>query len=473
MADLSALGNFKGVMLCNRPAQIPGSLQTVVGPTATSGPTRPAFVSAVVPDSQLGLPPIRHSRVATQSSRLSQKHRSEDVTWRHKKWLGEFQERRQAISSVVQQKAAEQAARRQRFAQRNQLMRDTIRGIKTLDAPAEDKAVAIEAALSHRPAFVPTEYVDVSQQYPAGAPRMPKREREQEEEKEQSFAEASPVFISSPAAAPLASNSNAAVSASPSAPQSHRSHKASKAPSKPGWARTAAEDDDLLDAEAEDLLSFVGGLDYEKYIEDMEVREAIQFVADRVKGLEASKQTAEALEAERQKLIAAGELEEVWVPDTSQPPDAEGNPVLKKIVRRVRRQKQALTLAREDGEEWDVATGAQDDAQTERSEASALSKAVLDSNRNMRNIHSSASVRAMMDKEAKTASAAPGTTLVSGTTLRRSQLALAQGQGSLGAIHEQPLQPPTITTVHEIEGGKRAKGPDPSNLPFLYRHPGI
>lgn len=29
--DMATMGNFKGVMLCNRPAQIPGSLQTVVG----------------------------------------------------------------------------------------------------------------------------------------------------------------------------------------------------------------------------------------------------------------------------------------------------------------------------------------------------------------------------------------------------------------------------------------------------------
>ena len=29
--DMATMGNFKGVMLCNRPAQIPGSLQTMVG----------------------------------------------------------------------------------------------------------------------------------------------------------------------------------------------------------------------------------------------------------------------------------------------------------------------------------------------------------------------------------------------------------------------------------------------------------
>lgn len=318
-------------------------------------------------------------------------------------------------------------------------MRDAIRGIRHGPGDKEEKAQAIEAALNNK--NIPTEYVDVSQQYPSGAPHPPQVES----------------YVDADEAA-------AAVNTNTTGSNTQRSNatatkKAPKQSAKPGWARTASEDDDFLDAEADSLLNFAAGLDYQRYIDDLEVREAIKFVQDRVKNLEESKQSAEAEEEERARLIAAGELEEVYVVDPDAGEDENGEPKMKKIVRRVKKNRQPIQVMM--NEEWNASVQAGEGAVTDRSaQQDQLTKTVLDSNRAMRNIHSSASVRAIMDKEGKAGAASvPVTVGNSGaTSLRR-----AGGDSQ---------RPPVITTIYEKDAAA-TKGPNPSNLPFLYRHPGI
>lgn len=473
--DLGSLGNFKGVMLCNRPAQIPGSLQTLVGPSSggvySSHPSRPAFVSAVVAEDTLGLPPVRHARVQAIPRRES-KVKSDDVTWRHKKWLTEFQERRIQIQQTMQERVQQHQERAKRFTEKSQAMRDAIRGIQSSTTDRDEKASAIEKVLlnplsssdddsSIKRRFVPTEYVDVSQQYPAGAPLPVPRNATDEEIGELN---ALPADVAA-AAVTAAIGSSAPAASSNSFSAGARGGK--KIASKPGWARTSAEADAHLDAEADELLEFANGLDYDKYMDDLEVREAIRFVKERVKGLEESKQTEEAEQQERERLIAAGELEEVWVVDDSQPVDSEGKPHLKKIIRRTKRQqRQALNM------EGVSAPGeGQNEVQSERdrhNQQDVLAKTLLDSNRNLRNIHSSASVRAIVEQQ-QNQQPVVGT---SATTLRRSALrAVAEGGVELDAT-SSPQQAPVITTIYEKDSLVN-KGVNPSNLPFLYRHPGI
>ena len=441
-------------------------LLAAFSPTSSSGPTRPAFVSSVVPDGQLGLPPVRG---APRPAPVLPSKES-DVTWRHKKWLSDFGERRGSIQATMEARVAEQAERARRFAERSQAMRDAIRGIKA-EGDASDrasKARAIEQALGiTKPKYVPTEYVEVSQQYPTGAPVL--HDARQDDEPQQSPA---PASYTPSAAAP------SATPAQPAASRSSKSKAASAgalAGAKPSWARTAAEDDEFLEMEADSLLDFASGLDYQSYIDDLEVREALRFVQARVAGLEASKQTAEAVAQEQAKMIAAGELEEVWVVDESQPADPNtGQPAVKRIVRRTKRaQKQALTMADQpDAAAWNSSTAAGgEDQLTERdrlAQQEALSRNLLDSNRNLRNIHSSASVRAIMEKESGSGGGltrASSNAAGGAATLRRSQ------QQQLASVSE-PVQPPVITTIYERDH-KGPPGLNPSNLPYLYRHPGI
>jgi hypothetical protein len=52
---------------------------------------------------------------------------------------------------------------------------------------------------------------------------------------------------------------------------------------KPAWARTEAQQEEDKEAEIDSLLEFAYELDYEKYMEDYEVRQALAIIKDRVR----------------------------------------------------------------------------------------------------------------------------------------------------------------------------------------------
>jgi len=56
-----------------------------------------------------------------------------------------------------------------------------------------------------------------------------------------------------------------------------------KGAAKPAWAMTQKEQEDIHEQEVDDLLEFAYELDYEKYMEDLEVRQALALIKDRVK----------------------------------------------------------------------------------------------------------------------------------------------------------------------------------------------
>ena len=56
-------------------------------------------------------------------------------------------------------------------------------------------------------------------------------------------------------------------------------------PAKPAWAQTEAQMEDAKEAEIDELLEFAYELDYEKYMEDYEVRQALAIIKDRVNEL--------------------------------------------------------------------------------------------------------------------------------------------------------------------------------------------
>ena len=66
--------------------------------------------------------------------------------------------------------------------------------------------------------------------------------------------------------------------------QSKASKKSSKkgGPQKPAWAQTEKQIEENKEAEIDELLEFAYELDYEKYMEDYEVRQALAIIKDRV-----------------------------------------------------------------------------------------------------------------------------------------------------------------------------------------------
>ena len=62
-----------------------------------------------------------------------------------------------------------------------------------------------------------------------------------------------------------------------------KSGKSSKKSQKPAWATTEKEQEDNKEAEIDNLLEFAYDLDYDKFMEDFEIRQAFAIIQDRVK----------------------------------------------------------------------------------------------------------------------------------------------------------------------------------------------
>lgn len=84
-----------------------------------------------------------------------------------------------------------------------------------------------------------------------------------------------------------------------SVPKSKKSKKSEAA--KPAWAKTEAQIEDAKEAEIDDLLEFAYELDYEKYMEDEEVRLALGAIKSRVDKMTADKDWQENMAEEWNK----------------------------------------------------------------------------------------------------------------------------------------------------------------------------
>ena len=94
------------------------------------------------------------------------------------------------------------------------------------------------------------------------------------------FAEAPPSVQSRPKALTAAN-----LDAETKSQKSAANKKGKKGPQKPAWAQTEGQLEEAKEAEIDDLLEFAYELDYEKYMEDYEVRQAIAIIKDRVNEL--------------------------------------------------------------------------------------------------------------------------------------------------------------------------------------------
>lgn len=82
------------------------------------------------------------------------------------------------------------------------------------------------------------------------------------------------------------------------------SKKGKKAAAKPAWAMTEKMQEEAKEAEIDDLLEFAYELDYEKYMEDAEVRMALAVIKDRVGSLAKEEDFKENVEGAYQRAEA-------------------------------------------------------------------------------------------------------------------------------------------------------------------------
>eukprot|EP00283_Hemiselmis_rufescens_P006869 CAMPEP_0173419114 /NCGR_PEP_ID=MMETSP1357-20121228/1073_1 /TAXON_ID=77926 /ORGANISM="Hemiselmis rufescens, Strain PCC563" /LENGTH=262 /DNA_ID=CAMNT_0014381703 /DNA_START=50 /DNA_END=835 /DNA_ORIENTATION=- len=228
------ISNYKGVMLCDRPAT-----KAVGGGrgTYTEGGGQMPFAAAVGPGSKyeaLGLNPSREHRAAKLASDNKTRARdNNDFLSKHRRWLSELNKQRQRKATEDEQAVGMAVEKTRRFKEYAAKLRANIRDAKR--EHAEGGGGLDDYLSSDRGTARP--HTDGGSKKKGGGGGKPS--------------------------------------------------------SKPAWALTEEGLEDRELEEADDLVNFASGLDFDKYIEDYEVRNAIAAVKDRIAELAKARPRAE------------------------------------------------------------------------------------------------------------------------------------------------------------------------------------
>ena len=378
MADLesnmpkASIGNYKGVMLCNRPNEF-GQVQKA------ERQGKPPFISRVDPKDKIGLNPSKKVVVVQQK-----KKDSNSILTRHKKYLRMLQEKK--IIEKVEKENNENAKQETFKKVRDQTakQRQKIMDIKNDDQNSPDKDSSPQE-----------ETVKVA--------KLTKENLQKNDEQ-------------------LSSKNKA-------------SKKADKA--KPLWAKTEDQLKQEQDQEIDDLIEFAYDLDYEKYMEDLEVRQALALIKERVDEIKKDNEW-------RQKAT------EEWNQNEGVNDDAKSATSYKTGMSgksKISKKSEIMNeLKREEDkkDDWDSSTQAERKKQSiEEKLASKLADQILELNPNLKGIHSKTSMKRMLEKEA-------------------ARQLIANDGGN--------YQGPKVAVVKDREMNRDVQA---SNLPYLHKNPAI
>mmetsp|Transcript_16583 Transcript_16583/g.24951 ORF Transcript_16583/g.24951 Transcript_16583/m.24951 type:complete len:370 (+) Transcript_16583:51-1160(+) len=340
------VGNYKGVMLCNRP--FAGSVGSNV--KNGGGTEKNSFSTGVVPES-IGM----NVSISNLERKYPKRKKKETALTKHRKWLAELQRTKDRLESQYEEEVMKTQQTKQKFAEKEAQMRQIAKNAHASDAKASSSASV--------------------------------RAEDKSESK------------------------------TTSAPPSVAEHKVSKPKTKiprPAWALTEDAAESALDEkemeDEDELISFAKGLDFDKYIDDLEVHTMMERVKNRIAQLEREAESEKQREDEAEERAALRMMLEA---------KGEGNG--------------SMLDAEEKGDETDAAYLA--------------AKEILSEAGDLKGVHSTKSVAAMYrqskDKDAK--------------------------DGGDGKVVNQPI----IVKHEETDGARLENKKNPSNLPYIHRNPAV
>eukprot|EP00933_Yihiella_yeosuensis_P041398 TRINITY_DN35786_c0_g1_i1.p1 TRINITY_DN35786_c0_g1~~TRINITY_DN35786_c0_g1_i1.p1 ORF type:complete len:419 (+),score=123.64 TRINITY_DN35786_c0_g1_i1:43-1299(+) len=349
---ISGLGNYKGVMLCNRPGD--NSSFTGAASGEASEPFR-SMISATYGD-QLGLTPCRDFVPTVKKRGPSAALR------RHVRWLKELENQmREDRTQEAVENEEEQIRRaklKETFDGHREAVREMMKARDDENRKAEEERKATKAA-----------------------------EREA----------ALSLSVPPPPGSTLP----------PSAAAESAASKPKKKAAKPLWAMSEKEKDNFEEEEADDLINFAENLDYEKYVGDLEFREGLQAVKDR-----AGKLKKEQI-AFKEELLANfnASMEEAGDEDddddastaleSSQWQDGvDGQSILgsEYSCASSKRSRREREMRNNGAPDWDSSTNAGDDRPKVDENLRELAEVVLENRPDLKQIHSKGSVQRMIEK---------------------------------------------------------------------------
>lgn len=381
---VSGLGNFKGVMLCNRPVDDPTSKLT--GSGDEPGPFR-SMISASHGD-KLGLTPCK-----TYESTVKKRGPSAALR-RHVRWLKELQEQMREERDQVDMEDVQDDVQKQRTKAVFDKHREAVREMM------DDRSKT---------------WVDPS--------RDPEKHKAILEEKARK--------------------------------------KDIKMKTKPLWAMTEQEKESFEEEEADDLINFAENLDFDKYMGDLDFRQAVDTLKDRA-GKLARVQDAFKDELVRDFNTKVGDdLEERSTSAGGSAFDFEEGLEGASLLGDLRsdgggrRRRAPGERLNEDGRpEWDGSTQAGDDREQIDAVVKDTVSMVLESAPQMKAIHSKESMQKIIERTRQTALEKPP-------------------QNIIEAMEREGAAPAPVIVASSDTQNRLHKPVDPSQLPYLYRSPAI
>lgn len=205
---------------------------------------------------------------------------------------------------------------------------------------------------------------------------------------------------------------------------------------KPTWALTEKQVEEIKEKDVDNLLDFAYKLDYDKYIEDFEVRQALEVLKDRIQELKKDPNWRENFD-----IIHNKDLEEEKLLDTNN----DKLPEIKSIVSQGKSIKSIVDTVqelkekkKEEKPEWDKSVKSVDKINVEEKAARQIATQILENAPQLKGIHSKTSLQRILEREGR----------VRLTKRTEPQIVIIKDEGII-------------------------RGIDPSNLPYLHRNEAI
>lgn len=434
MAGADVAGNYKGVMLCSRPADSAPSAGAVGSAHLSPTLGAPQFRPVGFPPEPLGLNPAKDNagtNVAKAHEEAARRRAAapnvghENFLNKHRRWLSEMAKQKAELNDELEATAHAAKEKRRRFSEYCKATRDS--GIRT--------SMTASAAPAAEPTTQSTGEV--------AAARAPEEEAPVPATAERAAAQAPVAKLPARAAAKTKGGTN-----------------------KPKWAMTEEEADDADDAEADALVDFASGLDYTSFIDDLEVRQALSVIKERIDAQKALIQAAARAEeiSEDEALAAVAEASALDGDDwkasfLNKWNAAHGEDDVESVRSGGSRASRRAggQAAGETQPDWDSSTNAGDRvSRGPPATAVEMAKSLLESNPDLASKHSLRSLAAVVQ-----------------TATGKAEGGGAPATHSLRDMMASDLPPLKLVTI--VDGSKPAGGKkvDASNLPYLHRNPAI
>jgi len=169
-----------------------------------------------------------------------------------------------------------------------------------------------------------------------------------------------------------------------------------RAAQKPLWALTEEEREGVEEEEADDLIRFAEGIDFDQYIHDFEFRQGLEVLQDRARSLKRDQ------DAFKDSLLREFEAR-----------DDEGSPDLDAGTEagcsdRTTSRRFGPASAAGDRPDWDASTACSDDRHAVDRDARAAADRILEANPQLRAVHSKGSVKKLIERASEQGSVYSG-----------------------------------------------------------------